>query len=86
MFTKNRKELESLIQVVSIYSDDIGMEFSIEKCAMLIMKSGRRQMTKEIELTRQEKIGTLGEQETYKYLRIMVADTNKQMKSKEKIK
>ena len=39
LFAKNEKELETLIQAVRIYSDDIGLEFGIEKCAMLIMKS-----------------------------------------------
>ncbi len=37
LFAKNEEELEILIQVLRIYSDDIGMEFGIEKCAMLIM-------------------------------------------------
>ena len=32
-------ELELLAQEVRIYSQDIGMEFGIEKCIMLIMKS-----------------------------------------------
>ena len=40
LFAKNEKESETLIQAVRIYSQDIGMEFGIEKCAMLIMKSG----------------------------------------------
>ena len=40
LFAKNEKELETLIHVVRIYSQDIGMEFGIEKCAMLEMKSG----------------------------------------------
>ena len=30
LFDKNEKEIESLIQEVRIYSQDIGMEFSIE--------------------------------------------------------
>ena len=38
-FVKNQKEVETLIQAVRIYSDDIGTEFGREKCAMLIMKS-----------------------------------------------
>ena len=41
LFTKNEKELETLLHAVRIYSQDIGMEFSIEKCAMLVMKSGK---------------------------------------------
>ena len=31
LFAKNEKELEIFIQVVRIYSEDIGMEFGIEK-------------------------------------------------------
>ena len=50
LFAKNDKELETLIHAVRIYSQDIGMEFGIEKCAMLVMKSGKRHMTDEIEL------------------------------------
>ena len=43
------------------------MKFGIEKCAMLVMKSGKQHMTDEIELPNQDKIRTLGENETYKY-------------------
>ena len=39
LFTKNEKEWETLIHAVGIYSQDIGIEFGIEKCAMLLMKS-----------------------------------------------
>ena len=82
---KMKKELETLIHVVGIYSQDIGMEFGIEKCALLVMKSGNDGM----ELSNQDKIRTLGETckirnlqirtlgETYKYLGILEADTNK---------
>ena len=45
LFAKNERELETLIHAVRIYSQDIGMEFGIEKCAMLVMKSGKRRMT-----------------------------------------
>ena len=62
------------------------MEFGTEKCARLIMKSRRRQMTEGIELPNQEKIGTLGEKETYKYLGNLEADTIKHAETKEKEK
>ena len=42
------KELETLTQAVRIYNQDIGMEFGIDKCAMLIMRGGKRQMTEGI--------------------------------------
>ena len=44
-----------------IYSQDIGMEFGIEKCAMLVMKNGKRHMSDGMELPNHDKIRTLGE-------------------------
>ena len=85
LFTKNEKELETLIHTVRIYRQDIGMEFGIEKCAMLVMKSDKRQLTDGMELPNQDKIKTLAENETYKYLGILEADTIKQAEMKEKI-
>ena len=67
LFAKNEKELETLIHAVRIYSQDIGMEFSIEKCAMLVMKSGKRHMTDGMELPNHERIRTPEENKTYKY-------------------
>ena len=55
------------------------MEFGIEKCTMLVMKSGKRHTTDGIELPNQDKIRTLGENNTYKYLRILEADIIKQV-------
>ena len=58
LFSKNEKVLETLIQAVRIYSQDIGMEFSTEKSVMLIMKSRKGHRSVEIELPNQEKIRT----------------------------
>ena len=84
LFTKNEKELETLTHAVRIYSQDIGIEFGIEKCAMLIMENGKRHMTKGIELPNEEKIRNIGEKEIYKYLGNLEADTIKQVEKKEK--
>ena len=59
------------------------MEFGIEQCAMLIMKSRKRQMTEGIGPPNQRKIKRL-EQETYKYLGIVEADIIKRAEIKEK--
>ena len=61
------------------------MEFGIENCALLVMKSGKRNLTDGIELPNQDKIRTLAENETYKYLGILEADTIKQVEMKNKI-
>ena len=85
-FAKNEKELETLTPAVTLYSDDIGMEFGIRKCAMQIMKSRKRLRTEGIELPNQDKIRTLGEKETYKYLGILDSNTIKQAEMKAKIR
>ena len=41
LFAKNEKVLETLILVMGIYNDDIGMEFDIENCAMFIIKNDK---------------------------------------------
>ena len=71
LFAKNEKELETLIHAVRIDSQDIGMEFGIEKCAMLVMKSCKRHRTDGMEQPNQDKIRTLAENETYKSLGIL---------------
>ena len=55
LFAKDENELETLTQTMTIYSLDIGMEFGIEKCVKLIMKSEKRHMTEGMELPNQEK-------------------------------
>ena len=50
LFAKSERELEPLIQAIRIYSQAIGMEFGMEKCAMLVMKSYKRHMTDGMEL------------------------------------
>ena len=62
------------------------MEFGIEKSAMLIMESGKRETMEGVELPNQKSIRMLGEKVDYKYLGILVADTIKQAEKKEKIR
>ena len=72
LLAKNEKELETLIQTVRIYSQDIGMEFGIEKCVILVMKSSKRHMTERTELPnqnarRKENLQTLGDIGSWHY-------------------
>ena len=50
------------------------------------MKSGKPHLTNGMELPNQDKIRTLGEKETYKYLEILKADTTKEVLMKGRIK
>ena len=38
LYSQSEKGLDSLVQTVRIFSEDIGMEFGIQKCAMLVME------------------------------------------------
>ena len=88
LFAKNEKELECLIHAVRIEYTvrTYEMEFGIEKCVILVMKSGKRHPTDGMELPNQDKIRTLGKKEIIKYLGILKADTIKQVEMKDKIK
>ena len=41
LYSRSVKGLDSLVQKVRAFSEDIGMEFGIEKCAMLVMEKGK---------------------------------------------
>ena len=58
IFAKNEKEL---IQTIRMYSQDVGMEFGIEKYAVLIMKKENRETMVGITLPIQERIRMLKE-------------------------
>ena len=60
------------------------MEFGIEKSAKLVMKICKRQLTDGMELPNKDKLKTLAENETYKYLGILETDIIKQVEMKEK--
>ena len=40
LYSRSDKGLDSLVQTVRVFSEDMGMEFGIEKCAMLVMEKG----------------------------------------------
>ena len=42
LYSRSDKGLHSLVQTVRAFSEDIGMEFGIEKCAMLVMEKGEK--------------------------------------------
>ena len=83
VFAKNEKELETPIQTIRIYSQDRGIEFEIENCAMPIIKSRNRETAEESERPNQKRIGKLGEKNN-KYFKILNAYTIKRAEMKEK--
>ena len=74
LYSSNEKELGSLLQTIRIFSKDIGMEFVIEKCAMLVTEKGKIVKSVGIELPDVKVIKSLQEGESDKYLGILEAD------------
>ena len=66
--------MDSLVQTVRVFSEDMGMEFGIEKCAMLVMEKGKIVKSVDIELPDGKVIKSLQERESYKYSGILVAE------------
>ena len=71
--------------MVPIFSNDIKMEFGIEKCAILVLKRGKVIKSEGIKLPDNRKMRCLDENEEYKYLGILQADQIKQKEMKERV-
>ena len=74
LYSPSEKGLDSLVQTVRVFSEDIGIEFGKEKCAMLVMEKGKIVKSLGIELPDGKVIKSLQEGESYKYLGILEAD------------
>ena len=67
-YTKSERRLDSLVQTTHVLSSDIGMEFGVKKCAMLMMRRRRLVRSEGIVLPDENKIRVIGENYSYKYL------------------
>ena len=76
--------METLIQTIGIYRQDVGIEFSYEKSAMFEIKSRKIKIMERIKLPNQESIRTLAEKKNYKYLGILEAGTIKLAEMRDK--
>ena len=74
LYSRSEKRMDSLVQTVRVFSEDIGMEFGIEKCVMLVMEKGKIVKSAGVELPDDKIIKSLQERESYKYLGILEAD------------
>ena len=86
VYAKNKKGLDSLVQTVWIFSDDIGMEFGIDKCATLVLKRWKIKKFDGIPLPDGKVMRGLIEGAGYKYLGILQADQIRYTEMKEKVK
>ena len=74
LYSRDEKGLDSLVQTIRVFSEDIGMEFGIEKCATLVVEKGKIVKSVGIELPDGKVIKSLQEVESCKYLGILEED------------
>ena len=61
LYCRREKGLDSLVQTVRVFSEDIGMEFGIQKRAILVMENGKILNSVDIELPDGKVINSLQE-------------------------
>ena len=86
LFTGNDKDLEDLLTIVKDFSDDIGMEFGLDKCATATFKRGKFQKSNNLQLDINTVIKNLDQDEVYKYLGVHEGDGIRHATMKEKIR
>ena len=74
LYSRSEKGLDSLAHTVRAFSEDIGMVFGIEKCAVLVMEKEKILKSVGIELADGKVPKSLQEGKSYKYLGILEAD------------
>ena len=55
LYGKSENETKGLVSTVEVFSQDIGMEFGIKKCGVIIMNRGKVKSTDGIKLPRVER-------------------------------
>ena len=86
LYAINEKSLESFIPTVRVFSNDIGMEFGMEKCAVLTLKKRKMASNDGIALSNKTTMKGLKEGDSYKYLGVTEANGMKHHEMKEKVK
>jgi Reverse transcriptase (RNA-dependent DNA polymerase) len=86
LFASSLREITELTNTVSNFSKDIGMEFGLQKCAVMEVKKGQIIDSSGMDLTDGKKIPGLEAEGSYKYLGMLEADSIKQEQMKKKTK
>jgi hypothetical protein len=68
LMDKTEEELQTQMQAVRTISDDIHMEFRLEKCAKFVLKTGKLVHSQNLILHFNREIQELKQEKTYMYL------------------
>ena len=84
LYGKSQDEVDALLGLVQEYSNDIGMEFGMDKCAVLGIKNGKRVECKGVVLPSGDVMKDVDE-DGYKYLGVLQNEVQMNREMKEKI-
>ena len=85
LFVESKNQIDSLVQTVHILSEDIGMQFGIKKCGVLIMERGKSIRTDGIRLPDGQHMKDI-DKTGYTYLGMSETDKIKEKEMKEKFR
>ena len=83
LFAKSKNQIDSLVETVHIFSEDIGMQSGIQKCGLIIMERGKVIRTDGIRLPDGQQLKDIDETD-YIYLAILETDKIKEKEMKKK--
>ena len=67
LYVKSERDIDLLIYIIRLYSNDIGMSFRLEKCSLMVIKRGKVVRIEGIELLEGNIVDI---EDSYKYLGI----------------
>jgi hypothetical protein len=86
LIAKSEEELQRQIQTVKTFSDDIHMEFGLEKCAKITLKRGKLISSQNLVIDNNREIQELEQGKTYRYLGIEESEGIQHQQMKDKLK
>ena len=86
LYSKNEQEQVGELKIVKQFSDNIGMEFGLEKCAKASFMKGKLVSTGNIVIDDDTEIQELDQEGVYKYLGVDESDGIQHSKMKERIR
>lgn len=82
---KDEHQLREGLEIIDGFSNDIQMEFGLDKCAIAVFRSGKLVKSENIQLNEKTTIRDLNQDEVYKYLGVDESDCIQHSKMKQAI-
>ena len=86
LYAKDDNEHEGLLRIVKAFSNDIGMEFGLRKCAKAAFKRAKLEKSDHIRLDEETMIKDLEQEKVYKYLDVDESSGIQHATMKQKLK